>query len=153
VRAALATPCARCLEPAAVDVDTEISLLLHPAPAQPAGKAGKHGQAAKPPPVKPTRPAARVKDDEYEFTSAEADADTYDGETVVLDGFVREALLLEVPNFPLCSEGCPGIRPADEPAPAEAANGAAPHVDPRLQPLQALRAKLEKKPQKKQKKE
>lgn len=46
---------------------------------------------------------------EYEFSAEEADHDLYDGENVVLDGFVREALLLEVPNFPLCSEDCPGI--------------------------------------------
>ena len=38
--------------------------------------------------------------------------DHYDGETVVLDPFVREAILLEVPNFPLCSEDCAGIQPA-----------------------------------------
>lgn len=118
VHAALTTPCARCTEPAAIDVDTELALLLQPAAAA----------KAKP-----------GKDDEYEFSAAEADVDTYDGETVVLDAFVREALLLEVPNFPLCSEGCPGIRPAAEPAPEPEARP----LDPRLAPLGALRAKLE----------
>jgi uncharacterized protein len=154
VRAALVTPCARCLEPAAVDVDAELSLFLQPVPAQPAGKSGKQGHHA-PPPAKGTNAkpakgkAARglpgKGEEEYEFSADEADHDTYDGETVVLDGFVREALLLEVPNFPLCSEGCPGIRPAAEAASAEGASVASPALDPRLSPLGALRAKLEAK--------
>lgn len=59
-------------------------------------KAGKGGKAA-------------LRLAEYEFSSEEADLDEYDGETVVLDPFVREALLLELPNFPLCSDACPGI--------------------------------------------
>ncbi len=163
VRAALTTSCARCMEPAAVDVDTELSLLLRPAaPAKPAagkaaaGKAaaGKAaaGKAAAGKPAKTPK-----KDEEYEFSSAEADQDTYDGETVVLDPFVREAILLEVPNFPLCSEGCPGIRPAAEPV---SAGGHEEHADPRLAPLGALRARLaeraemgEQSPQKTKKKE
>jgi hypothetical protein len=84
-----------------------------------------------------------AREAEYEFSSEEAEVDTYDGETVVLDEFIREALLLELPNFPLCSEACPGIRPvASEP---EAGSGeSAVQVDPRLMPLGALRAKLEK---------
>jgi uncharacterized protein len=120
VVAGLSTPCARCTEPATVDVDTELSLLLQPSAERRVPK----------------------KDEEYEFSAAEADVDTYDGEVVVLDPFVREALLLEVPNFPLCSEGCPGIGPAAEPPPGEA-GGAARPLDPRLAPLGALRAKLD----------
>ena len=139
VKASLTIPCARCLEPAPLDVDTELSLLLQPAPAPSKPAAGK------------AKPAKEKKEEEYEFSSAEADVDTYDGETVVLDAFVREALLLEVPNFPLCSEGCPGIRPAAGSAPEKAsANGG----DPRLAPLGALKARLAAaEPQKKKKKE
>jgi uncharacterized protein len=48
---------------------------------------------------------------EYEFSAEEAEHDEYDGDKVVLDGFVREAILLELPNFPLCSETCTGISP------------------------------------------
>jgi uncharacterized protein len=116
VRSSLTTPCARCLEPAAVEIDTDLSLLLRP-----------EGPAA----------GTKAKAPEYEFTSAEADTDSFDGETVVLDGFVREAILLELPNFPLCSEGCPGIGPAAA-APVEEATAP---VDPRLLPLAALRAR------------
>lgn len=119
VVADLRTPCARCLEPAKVAVDTELSLLLQPKSGD--GHERKH-----------------AADEEYEFSSSEADVDTFDGETVVLDPFVREAILLEVPNFPLCSEDCPGIRPASPAAPDEPG----PRVDPRLAPLGALREKL-----------
>ena len=133
VKAELVTPCARCLDPSRVSVDTEITLLLQPAPvakvvkldARANGKA--HGKA----PAK--------DDDEYEFTAEEAEVDHYDGEAVVLDPFVREAILLEVPNFPLCSEDCPGIRPA---APVSTSEEAEPPIDPRLAPLAALREKL-----------
>ena len=81
--------------------------------------------------------------EEYEFNAGEADEDVYDGETVVLDPFVREAILLELPNFPLCSASCAGIRPAPptgEQKPAE------PPVDPRLAPLGALRDRLASRP-------
>jgi uncharacterized protein len=126
VRATFTVPCARCTQPAAVAVDTELSLLLQPAPKAllPSKGKGKKGNGK--------------ADEEYEFSAAEADCDTYDGETVELDPFVREALLLEVPNFPLCSEACPGIRPAEEHAVEEAA----PRIDPRLAPLADLKRVL-----------
>jgi uncharacterized protein len=81
------------------------------------------------------------KEPEYEFASDEAEHDTYDGDTVVLDDFIREALLLELPNFPLCSEACPGIRPV-EPAEDAGSAVASERIDPRLAPLGALRAAL-----------
>lgn len=167
VKASVTTPCARCLDPAGVDVDAELSLLLRPAPKAEAPShghrrdhaAGQNGGAKK---------GAKVKEPEYEFTAEEADLDTYDGETVVLDPFVREAILLDLPNFPLCSEACPGIAPAasrgdraggpstlvggdlDDGSPAfgggaaEAKTGKG--LDPRLAPLSALRDKLEQAP-------
>jgi uncharacterized protein len=134
VTADLRTPCARCLEPAKVAVDADLSLLLRPAPAG-AHAGHAHGKGAANGEKK-----GEPREDEYEFTSEEAEIDTYDGETVVLDPFVREAILLEVPNFPLCSEDCPGIRPA---AAAPAEEEAAPRVDPRFAPLGALRDKLQ----------
>jgi uncharacterized protein len=120
VVADLRTPCARCLDASRVPVDTELSLLLQPA-------------------ATGARPRGKSADEEYEFTSDEADVDVYDGETVVLDSFVREAILLEVPNFPLCSEDCPGIRPAAPVAPLDPG----PQLDPRLAPLGALKEKLQ----------
>lgn len=129
VKADLRTPCARCLGPTSIVVDTELSLLLQPK----AADASANGRA---------RAKKKDTEEEYEFSSSEADVDIFDGETVVLDPFIREAILLEVPNFPLCSEGCPGIRPAAAAAPEEAG----PRIDPRLAPLGALRDKLDKLP-------
>jgi len=138
------------MNPTPLDIDAELSLLLRPA--APAPKAGK-GKDAKAPshggiPARDQSPARQHEkqaakhkpkpDEEYEFTSEEADTDTYDGETVVLDPFVREAILLEVPNFPLCADSCPGIAPAPE---ATGDPGPAP-LDPRLAPLLAVRAAL-----------
>jgi uncharacterized protein len=78
---------------------------------------------------------------EYELSEEEADILPYDGETVVLDDLVRDELVLETPMIPLCSEACPGIRPPPGVAfPADAK----PAVDPRLAPLEKLKAKIKK---------
>jgi uncharacterized protein len=159
LRAAVQMPCARCLEPARVDVDTELSLLLKAVPAsavqepaeprrteanrpQPEGKAKGQAGAANKAAAPAKKKSAKEKDlQEYEFANEEADLDTYDGETVILDDFVREAILLEMPIFPLCSESCPGIRPA---SPEGGDAGDIQPIDPRLAPLGALRAALGK---------
>ncbi|WP_437581253.1 YceD family protein [Sorangium sp. So ce887] len=173
VKASVAMPCARCLSPAALDIDAELSLLLRPAP-----KAEGHGHGHRRDDAGhghrrddaghghrrddaghngATKAVAKTKEPEYEFSADEADVDTYDGETVVLDPFIREAILLEMPNFPLCSEACPGIGPAASREDREGGSStlargaveedeAAPGLDPRLAPLSALREKLGQKP-------
>jgi uncharacterized protein len=124
----LVVPCARCLDPVALRPHIELSLLLFPAtPDAPQG-APKRSPAGSGPKGAPSH----TKDEE--FDGEEADADTYEGDEVVLDRFVREAILLESPTFPLCSEACEGIRPASESAPGE--GGAV--TDPRLLPLLEL---------------
>lgn len=85
-------PCARCLQPVPLSLNAELTLLLKPDSEAP----GRRGRD-------------RDGEEEYEFSAEEAEIDTFDGETVILDGFVREALLLEIPQFPLCSEDCAGI--------------------------------------------
>jgi uncharacterized protein len=160
-RASLDASCGRCLSSAKLDIDAELSLLLRPgkvpapelaaadarAARRATAKAAKgkgagpsaEGTSSAPGGGKGKR-APKEKDlPEYEFASEEADVDTYEGETVVLDDFVREAILLEMPIFPLCSEDCAGIGPASSEAVDE---GAEPRVDPRLAPLGALRAML-----------
>lgn len=115
VRARVDLPCVRCLEPAPVEVDAEMSLLLKPK-------------------VESKRGRRHDKVEEYEFAPAEAELDHYDGETVVLDAFVREAILLDVPNFPLCRESCPGMVMASLPVELDEQE-----PDPRLAPLGAFR--------------
>ncbi len=123
VRTAVEQPCARCLEPAAFDVDTELSLLL-----QPMSRSELRSHE---------RRRNGSSDDEYEFTESDAALDVYDGEQVVLDAFVREAILLEVPTFPLCRDSCPGLQTAGPLAEIEQARA----FDPRLAPLDAFRDK------------
>ena len=119
VDAELVIPCARCLKSVELRPHIELSLLLFP------GTLDARARAA----------AKGPKDDE--FATEEADFDTYEGDEVVLDKFVREAILLESPTFPLCSEACEGIRPA-----LESASPTAPAVtDPRLLPLLELAKK------------
>jgi uncharacterized protein len=107
------------------------------------GKAARAGEPAAKASPSGKGGARKAKDPEYEFGSEEAELDTYDGETIILDDFIREALILELPNFPLCSEACPGIRPV-EPAAEVGSGGGSDRIDPRLAPLSALRAALAK---------
>jgi uncharacterized protein len=117
----LVVPCARCLKEVSLHPHIELSLLLRPVdPSPPLGRRA------------PTK--GKAAEDETEFSVDEADTDTYEGEEVALDRFVREAILLESPIFPLCSEACEGIRPALEPAPSSGHNVS----DPRLLPLLEL---------------
>ncbi len=163
-RASFDVPCGRCLSPAKMNLEAELTLVLRPAktsPPQPStgGARASRGSASKGSISKALtdkvvavgatglatgggkgkRPPKEKDLPEYEFASEEADVDTYDGETVVLDELVREAILLEIPIFPLCSEDCAGIRPASSDMIDEAAE---PRIDPRLAPLGALRAVL-----------
>lgn len=139
VKAAVTAPCARCLEPTEIAIDAELSLLLVPAAPKPAHGAPTHGAPAH---GDSKERRAGPKEAEHEFTADEAEIDTFDGETVVLDELVREAILLEMPNFPLCSEACAGIRPRTAAANGGAIGGAKRPLDPRLAPLGELRAKL-----------
>ncbi len=178
VEARVSLPCARCLRPVLVPVEAELSLLLQPARARPTAQApgkgaasgAKSGATAKgaaketggAKAAEPSRRGGKPRgstshdDDEgRELSDDEASLDTYEGDDVVLDEFVREAILLEMPYFPLCSEACPGMAaplPADG---AEAVSGAStargprspgppgkPALDPRLAPLARIRANL-----------
>lgn len=118
VAARVEVACVRCLDPTVIAVQAPLTLLLKPAP-------------------KPHRPSGRGQSDqEMELTAADAEVDVYEGDTVVLDNFVREAILLEIPSFPLCREGCPGLSEARPIPLADAEND---RVDPRLAPLGAFR--------------
>lgn len=152
-----AVHCARCLSPFRMVLDCDLALLLIPGPpsrpAAPTPGRHKKGSAGtsepKTPlpraPKHPPKPGfakgrwSRDGDKEsYEFSQDEADIETYDGDEVVLDDFVRELILLETPIFPLCSEQCPGIRATPE-QPSESGQPSA--VDPRLRPLLEIKKK------------
>lgn len=111
LKAKLEAECGRCLKPAHITIDQELTALFVPKSSM-------------------KTPA----DKEYEFQPEEADVLTYVGETVVLDDLVRDELLLEIPMIPLCSEDCPGIA-----APPISEKSSTPMVDPRLAPLLSIK--------------
>jgi uncharacterized protein len=119
LEAHVTVPCARCLSPAAVDVDQQLSVMLVPASTlrEDARAAGK----------------GKARDGDAEESLEDADVLPYSGENAVLDDLVRDEILLAIPMIPLCSEDCPGIHPSPQ-APAEEKA-----VDPRLAPLLRLK--------------
>jgi uncharacterized protein len=113
LEASVVVPCARCLEPVRVAIQEPLSVLA--VPSAPAGAPGSG--------------------DDDDGGAEQADLIPYDGETLVLDDLVRDAILLGIPMIPLCSEACPGIRPQ----PPEESATPAPGIDPRLRPLLRLK--------------
>jgi uncharacterized protein len=141
VSVSLSMPCARTLEPVPLDLNPEIFLLLSPAPSAPAeaprARSDKRGAAKG-----PARPAKRARgwEEDPELGDEQAAQDTYDGERIELDGYVREFILLELPMVPMQKE----LRDAPEPAIARpsGSSGDGNDVDPRLAPLAALASRL-----------
>jgi uncharacterized metal-binding protein YceD (DUF177 family) len=133
VRCELSMPCVVSLEPVEVDVNAEIFLLLSPAgPRPPArGAARNAGQRAK-------GQSGWAKDPE--LSDHDAARDTYEGSEVVLDDFVREFILLELPLFPRRSDLPLSESLAIHPAPE--ADRSDTRVDPRLLPLAELKSRL-----------
>lgn len=171
-RAEVTMPCARTLDPVFVPLQTDLLLLLEPRheqqkPAQTRGarmgaKATKeakataggrrdparaHGaaDAAGRPGRRGSAPRQSAAAEDPLLSDEDAAQDTYDGERVVLDGFIREFLLLELPLFPLRedlrSEATPAIDVPPQSAPASEGRpeGA---IDPRLAPLAAIASRL-----------
>ena len=143
-------PCVVTLDPLPFKLEPEILLLLSPGPGESPG-----GRKAKAPPkerrdAKPSgKKGKRAKAwaEEPELSTHEAAADTFSGDEVVLDGFLREFILLELPMYP---------RRSDLPSPGEAAIGPGPQpegpqpLDPRLSPLAELAKRLVSNEQKKE---
>ena len=146
----ITVPCVVTLDPVALDLCPEIFLELErepePVRTRPGGKANPLAVAAKSPEQKRTakrgaeRRAKRAKDDP-ELSAEDAAHDTFKGEEIVLDGFFREFILLEIPPYP---------RRSDLPSPEESISSrplADPKVeakplDPRLAPLLGIASRL-----------
>jgi uncharacterized protein len=117
IAAHLITECGRCLGPAAVPVDVKFGTLF-------------------------TRTSGKPLPAELELSDQDLQREEFSGNEIVLDGLVREHLVLEVPMQPLCSDECRGIAvPASVRPPADVF-GADGDVDPRLAPLKRLRDKV-----------
>jgi uncharacterized metal-binding protein YceD (DUF177 family) len=148
--AKITVPCVVTLDPVPLDLRPEVFLELErepePVRARPGAKADPVAAPGKGPEQKKAakrgaeRRAKRGKEDP-ELSPEEAAHDTFKGEEIVLDGFLREFLLLEIPPYP---------RRSDLPSPEESISSrplADPKVeaktlDPRLAPLLGIASRL-----------
>jgi uncharacterized protein len=147
-------PCSRTLDPVELTLDPEIFLLL--AQAQPATPAvAPHRRTRRRPGQdhKPGRGRMAGGGDEPAGEEAlnpeDAARDTFVGEQITLDPFIREFIVLELPMFPMRSD-----LPSDAPAaiapasPGTDRNQAGPQgseprpIDPRLAPLAEIASRL-----------
>jgi uncharacterized metal-binding protein YceD (DUF177 family) len=79
-----AATCGRCLRPTPVVIDTPILVLYVPGPA-----------------------VEKLQDDDEEPAPDEGpDVEHFQGDSLVLDGYVRDTILLEVPMNPKCQVDC-----------------------------------------------
>jgi uncharacterized protein len=114
----LLVECSRCLGDAPLAVHTEVTALL--------------------------TPGAEDEDElegSIELEAEDLDRARFVGHEVELDELVREHLLLECPMQPLCAENCAGIPIPAHVRPSEEDFGGSGR-DPRLAPLEQLKAKL-----------
>jgi uncharacterized protein len=88
--------CSRCLAPVTVEVPVDFDLALVPAAEyqDPDGTNGDSGPIA------------------GSFDPNAADEETYEGKFIDLDPIVREQVVLALPGYPVCREGCKGLCPA-----------------------------------------
>lgn len=127
-------PCARTLDPVPIRLVAPIMLLLTPkAPSASTPGRSRRRDAPR------ARTAADDEADE-QLSAEQAARDEYDGDAVVLDAFVREHLLLELPLFPVRSDLPLEPPPATDAPPDEPGDA----VDPRLAPLAALASQLQR---------
>jgi uncharacterized protein len=159
----LTLPCVVTLDPVPVPVRVEILLMLSPKSGASTEHEG-HVARRRPRPAKVeaggspdksgSERAARGKsagkgEGHWEETplldDETAGQDTYDGHEVVLDGFAREFLILELPMFPRRSDLPTDSPPANPPLPAGSQPGGDKPLDPRLSPLAELKSRLEQK--------
>ena len=147
-------PCARTLDPVEVHLDAPIFLMLAPAGprASAAPRPRKQKRAAGNPPKNQRGASPKTEAARESLGDADAAHDTFDGEEVVLDDFVREFLMLELPMFPLRpdlrSDEATGI--SGPPIPEIRAEQTGKEIDPRLAPLMNIANRLAEKKIKKE---
>jgi uncharacterized protein len=93
--AELAAECGRCLVPVSADLPVEFELTLVPA-----DEYRDETQATE---DKAHHPVAGS------FDAKEAEEDVYTGKVIDLDPLLREQVLLALPAYPVCQEGCKGL--------------------------------------------
>jgi uncharacterized protein len=117
-RAELSAACGRCLTVVPLDLPVEFELMLVPADEYADPEGAKKDTS--------TGPAAGS------FHGKAAEEDVYAGKVIDLDPLVREQLLLALPGYPVCREGCKGLCPVCGANKNDRECGCDPHVpDPR----------------------
>lgn len=154
VEAPLRMSCVVTLDPLDINVSAELFLMLAPASSETSTKLTKKGRSA-PGPAKEGKDApaeargagsrkraAKDEDEEGELLDEHAAArDTFEGSQIELDPFFREFIVLELPMFPRRSDLPSSEGPAIGAPPADS-DEQEPAIDPRLQPLAALRSRM-----------
>lgn len=134
---AVTAPCVVTLEPLPFDLHPEIFLMLRPEPGSPDRK---KRPGASPEAEKRPAKAKKRKEEEPELTDEDAATDTYKGDEIVLDGFLREFIVLEIPPYPRRSD-LPSLEEGISSRPLAGASDERP-IDPRLAPLAGIAQKL-----------
>jgi len=134
-RASVSVACVVTLDPVEVELEPEIFLLLRKKAeavgSRPAAADGRPGRR---------RRRTDPRQEDPELGNQDAGRDTFQGDEIVLDDFVREFLLLEVPPYPRCPD-LPSAEESIVSRPLAGPAGDRP-IDPRLEPLAALAARL-----------
>lgn len=122
VRAGLQTrmqaPCARCLEPVEMPIDTNFDLLFRPREAD-------------------------LDSTDREITTSETEIGYYEGDGLLLEDVLREQILLALPAKILCREDCKGLCPVcGRNRNTDPCDCAAATVDPRWSSLGAIRSQI-----------
>ncbi|HET7039344.1 MAG TPA: DUF177 domain-containing protein [Gemmatimonadales bacterium] len=94
-RAELTCPCGRCLAPVNVAVPVQFELTLVPAEASAPEREEGRDRVEGPP--------------GGGFRAEEADEEPYRGKVIDLDPILREQILLSLPGYPVCRDGCKGL--------------------------------------------
>jgi len=95
-QAELTAECSRCLAPVAADLPIDFRITLVPADEYEAREAVEKEDKAH-------HPVGGS------FAAEQADEEVYVGKVIDLDPILREEVLLALPGYPVCREGCKGL--------------------------------------------
>lgn len=145
-RVTVLMPCVVTLQPLTFELNPEILLLLSPSAQSVAAQRGGRGPRKKPEGASrgaKTRPKAAPETwtEDGELSAKDAARDVFDGDKVVLDEFLREFVVLELPMYPRASD-LPSEQSPARATPLPSGPPAPEPVDPRLKPLAELRDRL-----------
>jgi hypothetical protein len=127
------------LDPLPFELTPEIFLMLEQVSAPPRSKKPK--DIPDKPAKAPKRPKKRKDSDDVELAPEDVARDTFSGEDIVLDEFVREFIVLEIPPYPRRSD-LPSAEESLSSRPLAGQSSTERPIDPRLEPLQGILQRL-----------